>query len=111
MAIPDFQFLENSLGGALVDLFGNRVMISGGVQFQAVLDSDILPMGEYDLTQRRQDLISIDKAAAPTLKQGDTVAMDPAYYTSAELAEYPKTSWKVDRKESDDGHLVKWWLT
>lgn len=93
-----------------VSAFSNRVLIKGGTQFKAVIDRAVLQIGEYSLSSSRQDQMTVEIATAPALAVGDTVSMDPAYYTTAELAAEPKTSWVLDRKESDDGLIAQWWL-
>lgn len=110
MSIPSFATLERRLASNVTAAFFNRVLIKGGVQFKAVIDRAVLQIGEYSLTGSRHDQMSVVIADAPALAIGDTVAMDPAYYTSAELAAEPKTSWVLDRKESDDGLVAQWWL-
>ncbi|MEN6539433.1 MAG: hypothetical protein ABFC67_07480 [Mizugakiibacter sp.] len=110
MSTPSFATLERRLASSVTAAFCNRMLVKGGVQFKAVIDRAVLQVGEYSLTASRQDQLSVVIADAPALAVGDTVAMDPAYYTSAELAAEPKTSWIIDRKESDDGLVAQWWL-
>ena len=110
MSLPSFATLERSLANANVTAFANRIMLKGTTQFPAIIDRSLNPLGEYDLTQVRQDRMTISLAAAPALAIGDTVSLDPAYYTAPELAAEPKTSWTLDRKGSDDGLVAEWWL-
>ncbi len=110
MSMPSFATLERRLAAVNVGAFCNRVMLKGTTQFKAVIDRNLNPLGEYDLTQARQDRMTVDLANAPALAIGDTVSMDPGYYSAPELAAESKTRWVLDRKESDDGLVAVWWL-
>lgn len=110
MPLPSFYMIERKLAAVNVSAFCNRVLVKGGVQFNAILDRNINRFGEYDLNAERQDRMTVSLADSPALAVGDVVSMDPAYYTGTELAAEPKTSWRLDRKESDDGAVAVWWL-
>jgi hypothetical protein len=110
MPLPSFATLERRLAAVNVGAFCNRVLVKGGVRFNAVLDRDLNPVGDFDLTAHRQDRLTLDLANAPALAIGDTVSMDPDWYTAPELAAESKTSWKLERKDSDDGTVAVWWL-
>jgi len=41
---------------------------------------------------------------------GAVLTADPATYSVDEIMALPVSTWKLDRKISDDGHVVSWWL-
>lgn len=111
MSLPRFAALESRVAAIASTVFGNtHLVVNGGVQVTAVLDRGISQIGEYDLTGERRDRISLRRADALTFAAGQTVVADTARYTAGEIAAMGKSSWKLDRLDADDGHLVSWWL-
>lgn len=94
------------------ELFTNFHMKAGAYAFAVTLDRGVEQIGEYDLTGERRDRISLRKSVstAAALATGTAVVPDPAYYSAGEIAAMVPSSWKIDRKAADDGHIVTWWL-
>lgn len=111
MSLPRFAALESRVAALASTVFGNaHLVVNGSIQVTAVLDRGIAQLGEFDLTGERRDRISLRRADAATFAAGQTVAADHARYTAAEITAMGKSSWKLDRLDADDGHLVSWWL-
>lgn len=108
----EFAALESTLSNTVITAFENIRLVAGAATFGAVLDRAVDKHGEYSLTSERRDRITLLKAAATAaaLTPGLAVAVDPAFYTPAQITAMVKSSWKLDRMESDDGHVVEWWL-
>lgn len=110
MSLPRFAALEARVAATGLAVLGNTRLLKGSTPFAAIIDRGLNPLGEFDLTAVRQDRMTVDLANAPALAIGDTVSMDPGYYSTGELAVQQKTSWKLERKSDDDGTLAVWWL-
>lgn len=98
------------MASATLAAFANITLAKGAAVVEAVLDRAVEQMGEFGLTGERRDRITVLRTAASGWAGGDTIAADPATYSSGELAAMGKSSWKLDRIAADDGHTVIWWL-
>ena len=110
MALPAFASVESSLSASVLAAFQNIRLAHGAAVIDAVIDRALARIGEYDLSAERRDRITLARTAAAGFANGQTIAADPATYSVGELAAMPRSSWKLDRIDSDDGHLVSWWL-
>lgn len=111
MSLPAFAALEAHVASVTASVFGNAyLLVNGSVQVTAVLDRGLAQVGEYGLTSERRDRITLPKSSASAFAAGQAVVADPARYTAGEITAMGKSSWKLDRVDADDGHLVSWWL-
>lgn len=110
MAAPAFAALESSLASATLGALANITLAKGAAVVVAILDRAVDMVGEYGLTGERRDRITVLRSAATGWAGGDSIAADPATYSSGELAAMTKSSWKLDRIAADDGHTITWWL-
>lgn len=110
MGIPAFASIEATISAMAHAVFTNLVLTDGSRTFSVVLDRAAEVMGEFGLTGETRHRIKLLRAASNGLAIGDTLTPDPATYTPAEIAAMPRQSFVLDRVESDDGHIVGWWL-
>jgi hypothetical protein len=110
MPAPAFASIERRMATALMSAFGNIVLTDGVVAFGAVLDNDVESFGEFGLTGERRSRISVLRDDAARFSGGAVLTADPATYSVDEIMALPVSTWKLDRKISDDGHVVSWWL-
>lgn len=105
-----FATLESNLASASLAAFENIRLTDGIAPFGAVLDRAVETVGEFSYTGERRDRITVLKSLATTFVPGMRIEADHATYTTAELLAMPRIEWTLDRKESDDGIVVVWWL-
>ena len=110
MSLSRFAALEAKTALIGLAAFGNAWLLNGSTPFTAVLDRSAAVLGEYNLAEERRDRITLPRSVAASFSPGQSITADPARYTSAEITAMGKSSWKLDRIESDDGRLVTWWL-
>lgn len=105
-----FSAIEASLSSVTIGALSNITIYKDGSVVSAILDRSVETLGEYGLTGERRDRITLLRADASGWAGGDSIAADPATYSADDLAAMVKSSWKLDRISSDDGHTVSWWL-
>lgn len=106
----NFAALESSLASVALATFGNFYFSYGAVTFFAELRRGVDYSGEYGITEDKRDRITVARADAAGFANGLVIQADPSYYTVAELLAMDRTSWTLERKDSDDGQLVSWWI-
>lgn len=105
-----FAALESNLASVSLAAFENIRLTDGIAPFGAVLDRAVETMGEFRLTGERRDRITVLKSLATHFVPGLEIGLDADSYTTDEILAMPASNWKLDRKESDDGLVVVWWL-
>ena len=105
-----FATLESDLSAACLGAFENIRLLRSGVGFGATIDRGVSAFGEGNFTSEARDRITLARAATSGWANGDVITADPAHYSVGELAALPRTSWKLDRLDVDDGIVVSWWL-
>lgn len=110
MALPAFASIESSLSASALAAFANIRLAYGAAVVGAVINRSVARVGEYDLSAERRDHITLARTDATGFTSGQTIAADPTTYSIGDLAAMPRSSWKLDRIDSDDGYLVSWWL-
>lgn len=110
MPAPFFAALETAAAAAIQAAFANIRLVKGAAVVDATLDRSVDTLGEFGLTGERRDRITVLRSATSGWAGGDTIAVDPATYSVDEILAMPKSSWKLDRIDDDDGHTVSWWL-
>jgi len=110
MSLSRFAALEAKTAALGMAAFGNAWLLNGATPFTAILDRSVATLGEYNLTGERRDRITLPRSVAASFVAGQSIAADPARYTSAEITAMGKSSWKLDHVDTDDGTLVTWWL-
>lgn len=98
------------MASATLGALANITLAKGAAVVEAMLDRSVETVGEFGLTGERRDRITLLRTAASGWAGGDSIAADPATYSSGELTAMGKSSWKLDRIAADDGHTVTWWL-
>jgi hypothetical protein len=109
-ALPPFAALEASLASVVHETFHNIHLTDGVHVIGAVLDRGVEFVGEFGLTGERRDRITVQRADAAWFVTGLEIQADPNTYSVEDLLAMERTKWKLDRKASDDGYLVEWWL-
>lgn len=110
MVAPAFASLESSVAQAGISMLANARLTDGAVVFDAVLDRDVYPLGDFGGSVDTRHYMVLLQDDYDALADGATIEYDPASYTAAWIAAQPRTSFTLDKIESRDGNLVKVWL-
>jgi|GEM_PF-4514211 len=64
----------------------------------AALDESAAEVGDYGVTVASRPAVDLLKAEVPRPQQGDLIVFGDG-------------SWSVDRKDTDDGHIIRVWVS
>lgn len=106
-----FAALEARVNAVTLAKLANVRLVSGVSRFAAVLDNMVYDLGEFGASAERRQIVTFKKAdLAVAPKPGDTVALDDAHYSAAELLAAERRCWTLDRLAKDDGSDLSYWL-